>query len=95
MLARLLLSAGKHGMPPQEGKCTFGNKCKWSHEVQEGARGEFHNASAKEKGEGKKEKFMSLITSKTTKQMVADLLTKAVSKLTFETLVGSLFGKEM
>ena len=31
----------------------------------------------------------------TTKQMVADLLTKAVSKLTFETLVGSLFGKEM
>ena len=45
----------------QEGKCTFGNKCKWSHEVQEGARGEFRNASAKEKGEGKKEKFMSLM----------------------------------
>ena len=30
-----------------------------------------------------------------TKQMIADLLTKAVSRMTFETLVGPLFGKEL
>ena len=30
-----------------------------------------------------------------TKKMIADLLTKAVSRLTFETLVGQLFGKEL
>ena len=30
-----------------------------------------------------------------TKEMIADLLTKAVSKNVFETLIGKLFGKEM